>query len=280
MAVVTIARLSGSGGDEIASRVAERVGYDLVDSALIAKIAEHAGVNMEDVLGLDERSDSKAIEWLKNVIMPRIGKIILDEEHRLEPEGYFQHLKLVIHGLAEKGNIVIVGRGSQFILKDLDDAFHVRVIADQMTRVKSLRQYYAISEAEALDRIKHSDAMKSNFIQRYFHGDWEDSLMYHLVVNTSHLDIEESSEIIVRAVRLFSDLRDYIPGVRDRRKGERRKIDRRRGDRRASLSLWTHRDLDTALLKGGRPIRTHGRPDRRHAERRKKGRRGSDPPPE
>ena len=273
MAIVTIARLTGSGGDIIASQVAEGLGYDLIDSALIAKIAEHAGVSMEEVMGHDERTESRAMEWLKNAVTPRIGKIIVEEDRRLKPEGYLEYLKNVILGLAEKGNMVIVGRGGQFILKGMENAFHVRVIADQPTRVNWLRQYYAISEVEALDRIRRSDSMKRNFIRRYFRADWDDPLCYHLMINTSSLRVEEASATIIEAVRMFSRSRDYIPGVRDRRKSERRQADRRRVNRRDHSTIWTKRDGETALLKTGRPVRTHTRPDRRKGERRKSDRR-------
>jgi cytidylate kinase len=279
MAVVTIARFIGSGGDEIASKLAERLGYDFIDSALIAQIAEHAGVSASEVRGLDEQSESKAMEWFMDVITPRIGKILLNGDSHLKPAGYIEYLKTVIQKLAEKGNIVIVGRGGQFILAEEETAFHIRVIADLPTRVSRLRQYYSISDDEALDRIKRSDSMKRNFIQRYFRGDWDDCLRYHLVINTSHLTIDEAGDIVYRAVQKFSDTRDYIPGVRDRRKRERRASDRRRGDRRGQDGLWTHRDLESALLKTGRPVRGFARPERRLVERRKGGRRSSDPMP-
>ena len=276
MAVVTIARLTGSGGDVIAARVAEGLKYDLVDSALLAKIAEHAGVRLEQVMGLDERSESRMVKWLLKIFTLKVKKIIHEEEPHLKPEGYIEYLTHVIHGMAEKGKIVIVGRGGQFILREKGNAFHVLVIADQSTRLNWLKQVYEISEEEALDRIKRSDAMKRNFSQRHFRKDWNDPLLYHVVVNTSRLPVEEASEMIIGAVRKFGATRDYIPGVREQRKGERkdrRSAERRRGDRRDTSSIWTLRDVETALLKTGRPVRTLTKPDRRKGERRKGGRR-------
>ena len=273
MAVVTIARLTGSGGDVIAARVAEGLGYTLIDSVLLAKIAEYAGVSLEKVMDIDERAESKTLEWLKNFITPQIRKIMHEEERSLKPEGYIEYLRHVILGVAEKDNIVILGRGSQFILRETENAFHIRVIAEQSTRVQWLKQYYAISEEEALDRIKRSDTMRRNFIRRYFKADWDDPLRYHLMVNTTHLEVEEASSMIIGAVRIFSADRDYIPGVRDRRKGERRQGERRKRKRRTDSSVWTFRDVESTVLKTGRPVRTHTRPDRRHGERRKGSRR-------
>jgi hypothetical protein len=273
MAVVTIARLTGSGGDVIAARVAEGLRYDLIDSALLTKIAEHAGVRLEQVMGLDERCESRMVKWLLKIITPKVKKIIHEEEPHLKPEGYIEYLTHVIHGMAEKGKIVIVGRGGQFILREMGNAFHVRVIADQSTRVNWLKQSYEISEEEALDRIKRSDAMKRNFSRRYFRKDWDDPLLYHVMVNTSRLPVEEASEMIIGAVRKFGATRDYIPGVREQRRVDRRSAERRKGDRRDTLSIWTLRDVETALLKTWRPVRTLNKPDRRKGERRKGSRR-------
>lgn len=277
MAIVTIARLTGSGGDIIASKVAKGLGYDLVDNALISKVAEQAGVSMEHVKSLDEKYQSRAVEWLINFITPSIEKIMMEKDHQLNPEGYITYVRQIISGLADKGNMVIVGRGGQFILRERGNAFHVRLIADMDTRIFWLKQYYAISDAEAAERIRRSDTMRRNFIDRHFQSNWDDPLAYHMTLNTSRFDIDEASGIIIDGVRRFSALRDYIPGVRDRRNGiERRQAERRKGDRRADYGTWTVRDLNTALLKNGRPIRGVSRPDRRQVERRRESRRTRD----
>ncbi len=275
MSVITIARLSGSGGDVIASRVAEAMGYGFVDSALLATIAARVGVSMEDVMPFDEKAGSPSMEWLKSIITPQIGKIIGHENNQIGPEGYFSSLKTVVLGLAEQGNIVIVGRGSQFILRETADAFHIRIIAEPAARVDWLCRYYGISREEALNRIKRSDSMRKSFIQRYFRADWDDQFAYDMIINTTRIGIDEAVENVISSVNIFSGLHDYIPGVRDRRKKERRQGERRKIDRRNTV-IWTHRDMDKALLKDGRPLRAFSKPDRRSGDRRLGGRRKTD----
>ena len=121
MAVVTISRLLGSGGDAIALKVAQGLGYDFVDNALIMKISERSGVSVDDISGFDEKYRSRTVEWLKNFMGPRMGKIICDEGKHLDPESFVEYCKTVIWGLAETGNVVIVGRAGQFILKDANN---------------------------------------------------------------------------------------------------------------------------------------------------------------
>lgn len=112
--------------------------------------------------------------------------------------------------------------------------------------------------------------MRRNFIERNFHADWDDPLAYHLVVSSSKLGIDLTCKVIIEAAKKFSTCREYIPGVRDRRKGfDRRIAQQRRGDRRSGLGVWTIRDIETAVLRKGRPVRALSRLDRRKADRRK-----------
>lgn len=274
MAVVTISRLIGSGGDEIALKVAQGLGYDFVDNALIVKISERAGVSVEDIAGFDERYQSRTVEWIKNFMGPRMDKILRDEGKRLDPESFFEYSKTVIRGLAETGNVVIVGRAGQFILKDMDTAFHVRIVANKGFRVERVKANRDISEEDALEIVKKSDNMRKHYTERHFKSDWEHPLAYHLILDSSKLGIEETASIIVDSIIRFSKTHEYIPGLRDRRRiHDRRKEKQRKGDRRTSGVGWTTKDLHAAILREGRAPRSFSKPDRRKKDRRRTTRR-------
>lgn len=273
MAIVTVSRFLGSEGDRIAERVAKTLGYDFVDNALIYQVAERAGVSVEHVMNFDEKYKSRTVEWLKNFISPRTGKIITGKEKQLNPKSYIEYAKTVIHGLAEKGRIVIVGRAGQFILKDEEGAFHVRIVADEADRVEVLKIRHNITGSEALSMLRKSDTMRRTYIEKYLKENWGDPQAYHLVVNSSKLGIDESVRIIVDAVNQFSATHEYIPGVRDRRKGKRRTgEDRRQLDRRYGKTLWSPKEVHHAIHQG-RVIRTHAEGDRRKGEQRRGDRR-------
>ncbi|MCE5250069.1 cytidylate kinase-like family protein [bacterium] len=269
MAVVTISRLLGSGGDEIAQKVAEGLKYNLVDSGLILRVAERAGVSIEEVENFDEKYHSRAVEWLKNFIAPRIGKIMTEDKEHLNPEKYIEFCSDVVSGLAEEGKMVIVGRGGQYILKDFDRAFHVRVFADDEFRIGRISGLYGISSDDAREMMKKSDRMRAYFIERYFHGDWYDSKAYHMTIDSSKLGIDAAAYIIIEATRQFSRTYDFIPGVRERRGPDRRLKGRRKGERRDPTNIWTLRDMENAVFHEGRPIRSYNKPDRRMEDRRK-----------
>ncbi len=267
MAVVTISRLLGSGGDEIALKVAQDLGYELVDNTLIVKIAEQAGISVENASAYDEKYQSKTVEWMKKFLGPRTGKILINQSKHFDPENYVEYCKTVIRGLSEKGNVVIVGRAGQFILKDKDNAFHVRIFATEKFRVEWEKARNNISDEETLDMIKKSDNMRKRYIEKYLMEDWDDTRVYHLILDSSKLGIDLTASIIVNAVENFSRTHEYIPGVRDRRRGkDRRGTSRRKGPRRSSSVGWTSKDTGVAIIRDGRLIRSLSRTDRRAKE--------------
>jgi len=274
MAVVTISRVLGSGGDEIAANVARNLGYQLVDNALIVKVAERAGVSVDSAASFDEKYQSRAFEWLKNFIEPRVGKILTEQGSHLDPQTFIEYCKTIIRGLAEEGNVVIVGRAGQFILRDFDNAFHVRITAGADFRIKRIMEKRSISRREAADLMKKSDTMRCNYIERYMKADWNDPVYYHIVLDSSKLGRDLAVNIISNAVGHFARDFDYVPGIRDRRTGrDRRQKERRKGERRTTDVGVSQKEITHILVREGRMPRTLSKPDRRKNERRREDRR-------
>ena len=273
MAVVTISRQFGADGDEIALKMSELLGYDLVDNALIVMVAERAGVSFEEVEHMDEKYQSRAVGFLKSFIEPRMGKILAGGEHHIDPKQFVEYAKTVIRGLAGHGNVIIVGRGGQFILKDVENAFHIKIIADEKFRSEKIMARDGISNNDALERVRKSDNMRMHFIERYLKADWNDPRCYHIVIDSARLGIDTTAEILANAVKQYSDTHEYIPGERDRRGRDRREEDRRKGDRRVTEVGWTSREIKGTAIREGRPVRSFSKPERRKSERRQGSRR-------
>ena len=273
MAVVTVSRQLGSCGDEVAAKAAEKLGYGLVDTGLIKEVAKRSGVSVDKVRSYDEKYQSRVVKWLKHLITPKIGKILANEESEINSESFTKHVATILKGLAEEKKVVIVGRAGQFILQDVEHAFHVRIVAGKAFRIKHIKDRYNISERAAKDMIKKSDSMRSHYIVHNFHADWNDDDYYHLVLNTSKLDIDEAVDLITRAVKRYSYSHEFVPGEKDRRcDGRRSGVDRRKHQRRTGPPIWTKRDTQRAIVEG-RPIRLLSKADRREEERRKQQRR-------
>ncbi len=211
MAIITIRGQLGSGAPAIGSLIADDLGYDYVDREIIAKVAETLNRHHEDIeekempasgflgriaealqhgYGSGTTADGKFIP----VFLPPI-------EVPLDREDYLSGLISVIKDLSSKGSIVICGRGSQFILEDHRDAFHVLVIAPLGIRIRRVMEESKLLEEAAKKRIADYDASRREFIKRYFRTELEDPMHYDLVINTRRLNLEEAASLVVRAVR-------------------------------------------------------------------------------
>jgi len=106
-------------------------------------------------------------------------------------------LESVVRELARSQPLVILGRGSQFILKDYPGALHVLVVAPLETRVKRLMQERNLDQETAKLEIERFDKSLRKFIKRYFKSEFEDPVYYDLVVNTERLTFQAASSIVV-----------------------------------------------------------------------------------
>jgi len=185
MAIITISRQMGSGGIPIALKVAEKLGYTLVDGDAIIQVADQYGLTRESL----ELADEKPPHFSDK----------LDMSH----ETALHQIELIILEYALKGNVIIYGRGGQDLLEGIHSVLRVRIIAPFEERVERWAEREWLDPDRARMLVRKSDQQRAGFIKYYFDRDWDDPLGYDLVINTQRLS-EES------AVRLICD------GIKDR----------------------------------------------------------------
>jgi cytidylate kinase len=128
------------------------------------------------------------------------GAYIPTWEMVLDNFQYLEGLKSVITELAASNSIVIRGRGSQFILKDYPGALHILVVAPVDIRIKRVMADLKVDEDTARKEIERFDGSRHEFSKKYFKAELEDPLHYDLVLNTVHLNFENSASLIATAV--------------------------------------------------------------------------------
>ena len=106
---------------------------------------------------------------------------------------------LVIRGLAHEGNVLIVGRGGQILLKHYPGALHVQTVAPLAKRIEVVVSRYGLSEREAQQRVRASDRARFDYLRRYHDVNWLDATLYHLVLNTASLPAPATVKLIVAA---------------------------------------------------------------------------------
>ncbi|MPZ98710.1 MAG: hypothetical protein GEU80_05095 [Dehalococcoidia bacterium] len=223
MAVVTLTGHLGSMGN-IAVQTATTLGYDLADRELLQQAAAALGWSEEDVAAFDERTHGfggRLARMLQGFI-ERAGMASVDPmmsaggletmlgrtyqetaAPAMQPDDrqYIEVLKAVVATLAEKGDIVIVGRGGQALLADHEDVLHVRVVCRQEERIRRMAERDGMTQEDATARVRESDSQREAWHRKYFAIDYTEPYHYHLVVNSGRLSDDLAAQLIVSAVR-------------------------------------------------------------------------------
>jgi cytidylate kinase len=183
MPVITLSRQLGSGGDEIAASVAERLGLRLVGFELINRAAREAGAPEVALAAIDE-----------------LGLLGIRPD-RAAVRAYREKIFAVVGELADEGNLLLLGRGGQVILAERPGVLHVRVIAPLEHRVAQLAAARGISAEAAAARIEASDRARVDFVRRYYGANLQDPRLYDLILNTAKLNITTAVDVIAAAAQ-------------------------------------------------------------------------------
>jgi cytidylate kinase len=182
MALITISRGIGCGGMIISRRVADGLKLELYDDEKLQHEAIRMGIKPEAIKDMDEKA-------------PGFFDLILNKR----PEIYLDYMEAVVYEVAKTGKGVIVGHGSQVLLRDFECALHVRIHANEATRVQNLMKHRGVSEAAARRLIHKRDQEQRGFFRFAFHMDWNDPSLYDLIINTEQLGIDLAARLIMEA---------------------------------------------------------------------------------
>jgi len=197
MRAITISREYGSGGGEIASRLAKRLGWRLIDHAIVERTALEMGTSTQEAEAHDEYIEGRVSQVLNSMLyLYPASMVSAPPEAFLSDEDYRNTVNRIVRAAAARGHVVIVGRASQVILAELRDVLHVRVIAPFEKRVAYVMQREGLDQHAAKSRIHTKDHDRARHLEMEYHQKLEDARLYDLVLNTSLLDLESAVEVI------------------------------------------------------------------------------------
>jgi cytidylate kinase len=190
--LVTVSRQLGSGGGEIAHRLAQELGVDYYDREIIRRIAESAHLDDRVVSEQDEHDHQELTDWLA----------AFSGDSHMSASAYRQHLTRVVEAIGRRGGAVILGRAAHLILKP-GEALRLLVVAPLEKRVLRVMARESLSRAEAERRVVGVDAERAAFLRKHFHCAADDPADFDVVVNTGTLEVEGA----VAAVRALLPVR-------------------------------------------------------------------------
>ncbi len=198
---LTVAREFGSGGAEMARRLAARLGWKLLDNALVLQIAQRARVDPAQARQYDERVDS----WLYRVARGGLWSGAFEAVAEPAQAAVFDGETMaalatqLVREAHEQGECVIVGRGGQCALRAKEDVFHLFVYAPRAARMERLRTRAGAPE-DLESWMQETDRMRAEYVRRNFGCDWANPHLYHLMLDST-LGEEAAVEAVLAAMR-------------------------------------------------------------------------------
>ena len=203
MPVITISRMFGSGGSEVAQRVATALGWSLLDNDIVDAIAERSGLTRAEVSAQDERVPS-LVERLASALSlgsPEILPPVPSGPVETTEERIVAVTQRVIEEAVQAGPAVFVGRGAQCLLAEREDALHVFCYAPRAALRKYAIDTFRVSADEADKIVAEQNKQREQYVRRHWNRNWLAHENYHLCVNTAWLGFEGAAALVVETAR-------------------------------------------------------------------------------
>lgn len=207
MSIVTISRLYGSGGSEVAALVANELGWSLLDNAVVDAVAVRLGVTASEVAAREERVPS-LVERLVDAMALGSQDWLTPISSARRPPTDEQLLEVTRHIVEEaiaRGPLVVVGRGAQSMLAARGDALHVFCYASRASLIARSMTRDALNEEAAAKLVDETNAQREQWVRKHWNRAWREYSNYHLAVNTEWLGLTGAADVITRTAReMFS----------------------------------------------------------------------------
>lgn len=203
MPIVTISRQYGSGGSELAERVATGLGWQLYDNAVVDEVASRLGITPAEVSAREERLPSLG-ERLASAISlsaPEMMPLMVNEVVHPSEERIVTVTEHVMREAVQAGPAVIVGRGAQCLLAERSDAIHVFCYAPMEALVAYVVAQHGLRPDDARKQVLETNARREEYVKRHWKREWRDLANYHLCVNTAWLGLNGAAELVMAIAR-------------------------------------------------------------------------------
>lgn len=189
--VITIGRQFGSGGKCVADILGSKLGIPVYDSELISRAAQESGFSQDLFVQSDEKRRIFSISFILN------GSYGSYSENYMSDKGLFKIQSETIRRIAEQGSAVIVGRCSDYILRDCGYTLDVFLTCPAQIRAERVAERAGISIEKALEMIEKKDKGRAEYYNYYTFGNWGTADTYDLCMDSSILGLEGTADFII-----------------------------------------------------------------------------------
>ena len=194
--IITIGRQFGCGGKRIAEALGEKLGIPVYDHELIIKAAQESGFSAE----FFERSDEKKRFFSLTSIFA--GSYNSDTENYMSDKGLFKIQCETIQSIAEQGSAIIVGRCSDYVLRDRKNTLNVFLTSPLEDRVKRISETEGVTLEKAEEIVEKQDKNREEYYNYYTFGNWGVASNYDLCIDSSIAGTEGTADIIIEFAKI------------------------------------------------------------------------------
>jgi CMP/dCMP kinase len=203
VAILTVSRLYGSGGSEVAALTAKSLGWSLLDNAVVDAVAARMGLSVAEVRDREERVPSLVERLTSAMAMgSQEWAAPIAAAKRPTDEQLIEVTRHVIEEAIATGPVVVVGRGAQAMLAERQDALHVFCYAPRKALIARTMRREGVGVEEATRLVDSTNKERDQWVWLHWERDRSAHENYDLSVNTDRLGIEDSAQLIVSAAKM------------------------------------------------------------------------------
>ncbi|MBK6305011.1 MAG: cytidylate kinase-like family protein [Gemmatimonadetes bacterium] len=203
MPLITVSRMFGSGGSEVAAALSRRLQWALLDNAFIERVAVGLHITPAHVQAIEERRPSLAERIAdafayssQEMLSAPLGAPLPPTEERI-----LEVTHRVIDEAVARGPVVLVGRGAQAWLASRHDAVHVLCVAPRDACITRVADREQLSPVQAARLVDETNRERQAYVRRHWRREWLDAAHYHVCVNTAWLGIAGAVDLVEAVVR-------------------------------------------------------------------------------
>ncbi len=201
MAVITISKEFGIKSEKVAQGVAQKLGYEYSGKKLVGKIAEELNISESDAEVFTKTASARVLRLVDRYTCSMIQKVADKEYGCLNDDNYYKATKKLVEDSYDSGDVIILGWGSQCILKGKPDTLHVRLVMDQEAKISSTMEKYKLDARAAKKKIETEENDMKTYIKHFFHEDWNNAHLYDLIIDMGKNSIDKAVEMITDNVK-------------------------------------------------------------------------------
>jgi len=196
MAIITINKEFGTNSQRVASKLAQKLGYEYIGDQLLAQIAKELNLSEHEAETFLQTSKSSVLRLVDKYTCSIVQKVVDREHGCLDDKAYFEKTKELVEKLYANDNVIILGWGAQCILKGKPNTLHVRLSKDQELKISELMEHQKLTQKAAEHKINSDEQDLKVYIKEYFDADWNDTRLYDLIIDMGKNSVMEAVDLI------------------------------------------------------------------------------------